>query len=273
MKRLTLVFLTLLIFIIVTCSAFATLFPNKVANDVYSIATGGLANGIPSAKDNNDLIPDIFQAVNQLLGTTYTHNWQVDSLFYQPDSIWQQQLNGTVALIGLTAGYSNTLGVYTDLGVGSAKTSVIGPYSGYGFKGTGTIGSPYPAATLGLAYQSLYGFYLKSVNSSSTAYYYSEDSLNPSGWDHMMTFDLKELSGTSIYINKGAGPESYTFNHPYLLAWEDQNMGDEDYDDMMYVIDGISSPVVPEPGTLLLLGSGLVGFAGYARIRISRKNK
>ena len=34
-----------------------------------------------------------------------------------------------------------------------------------------------------------------------------------------------------------------------------------------------SNPIVPEPGTLLLLGSGLAGLVGYGKIRIGRKKK
>ncbi len=32
-------------------------------------------------------------------------------------------------------------------------------------------------------------------------------------------------------------------------------------------------PLVPEPGTLILLGSGLVGVAGYTKLRLSRRKK
>ena len=35
----------------------------------------------------------------------------------------------------------------------------------------------------------------------------------------------------------------------------------------------IEADPVPEPGTLLLLGSGLVGMAGYGKLRLSRKKK
>jgi len=212
-------------------------------------------DAIPTADDKNDGIPDIYDAVNQLLGTSLTDNEQLDPRFIQPDYVWQE-LNGQIALIGLTAGNSNTIGYYTDLGGGTVQTAILGPFSGFGFLGDGTSANPYPSQTFSVDLTpSLYGWYL---NSSGTMWY-SESGLNPSGWDHLMTFDMPELAGETIYVKIGDTVTTWTFEHPYLLAWEDLNLGDQDYDDMIYLVDKVMP--VPVPGTVLLgiLGLGVVG--------------
>jgi hypothetical protein len=117
--------------LLIAGSALATPFPSNVANDSYS----GELNGTPTAKDDNDGVPDIYNAINQLMGNTdLTGNEDADPLFHEPDPIWEH-MNGGAALISLTAGHSNTLGVYTDLGVGAVRTDIMGPYSGFGFAG------------------------------------------------------------------------------------------------------------------------------------------
>jgi hypothetical protein len=242
-------------------TATADIFPFMPA-DTYDATP----DGIPTAADRNgrnptnDGVPDIFDAVNRVAGTAYTDNEQIDSRFVQPDYVWEE-LNGQIALIGLTAGNTNTVGYYTDLGSGAARTALLSNFTGFGWKGSGTQADPYPGATFSLGTNNLFGWYLNS----SGALYYSESGLNPSGWDHLMTFEVPELAGQTLWVKIGsANPVQWTFSDPYLLTWEDLNLGDTDYDDMIYLVDRVAP--VPLPGAVLL---GMLGL-GYAGTMLRR---
>lgn len=260
LKTLTIASLTL-----AASSAMAAPFTTNVTSDAYQ----SVVNGIPTANDHNDGSPDLYEAANAVLGTGYTSNSDLDSRFVWADEVFVGTGQHSIALIGLTAGNQNTLGVYTDIGTGVNKTAVLGPESGFGFTGNGSVGSPFTGATFNITGN--FAWYLESVSGASTNTYYSEAALNvgDQGLDHMMTFAMNELNGQSVFVDYGMGAESYTFANAFLIGWEDLRLlngvlGDDDYDDMIYLVD--FRPVhVPESSNLVLLMLGLLGIAAARR--------
>lgn len=83
-----------------------------------------------------------------------------------------------------------------------------------------------------------FGFYIKNSNGT----FYTIDQLNPGGQAMVVAF------------NK---PKTDT----WLFGFEDIPSGDKDFNDMVVRVESI----VPEPSTLILLGSGFLGFGFLAR--------
>lgn len=115
--------------------------------------------------------------------------------------------------------------------------------------------------------------------------------VTPDDWSHgIATLNLADATGTFRFVldsmsneveqnlwsslasenSDGIGHlKAYSTNvfGTYILAWEDlpNNISDHDYNDFVLVATGIRP--VPEPGTLALLGTGVLGLVGWARRR------
>lgn len=250
MKKISIVISFLALFFLITDTVSAAPFSPNVTNDIYS----GVVNGIPTAGANPNSTsghPDIYEAVNRITGTSYTSNSAIDDLFVTNDSSWQN-ISGITTVIGYSAWADGTLGVYSPGDTHDVTTA----YSGQGFN------PGFDTYDINLSQNTTFGWYLEVSNPNNhieIATYYSDSSMNPDGYDHMMTFDL-------------GGPFTFDgqyFENPYLIAWENQGwdnekqrLGDEDFNDLIFIVD--ATPV-PEPAAMLLFASGLIVLAGMSR--------
>lgn len=223
--------------------------------------------------------------------------------YQEPDSIWQIGGSGqasTTLIIEVAAWANfNSFGVY-DAANSASKVQVFAGANGPGTLANVVItdGNPayddgsvlinYVDSGVNFAGNAL-GFYLNSLGADPNwtgGVWHSADALNADGQDHMAAYQ-----GTGDQIKLPGLPEGPWLSNEYILAFEDLdsmhwgngngiNDGypewsdtEPDFTDFVVMVESVSPVGVPEPGTLLLLGSGLVGLVGYARLRLKRKRK
>jgi len=178
------------------------------------------------------------------------------------DKYWALTASGTSAatMIIEVAGYatSNTFGLY-DLANPSNKVTLFsgvatdGDQAAVSIKASGAVYVNF--VNTGVVFSSTnFGYFLSGPGGT----FYSDDALNPGGLDHMVSYqgegDIVTLPG--LYSG------TWTPNE-YVLAWEDVAYGDNDFDDMVVMVESVQP--VPEPTTLGLMGLGLLGMGLMAR--------
>ena len=229
-------------------------FPAAMTNGTY----GPVGSVTPNSNTGEF---EIYNAINLLLNTSYTNNAQVDYLEFTGNAnTWSQTGPGGYAVIGLGAGATNSLEVYNVLTPGTLINPIGTGFTGNGPVGLGTIGSPYVGSGSIFTSGNLYGFLLNENFHSVNTQWYSNPSMNPDGYDHMLAYNLPSLSGSQVYVyDPNTNSEQLVMLHnPYVLAFEDNPLdsADKDFNDLIVMVDGVAP--VPEPMTVALFAVGLL---------------
>jgi hypothetical protein len=178
------------------------------------------------------------------------HTIDVNADQVASDAYWTAQRDPAAALIIEIAGYrdGNTFGIYNQENPNQRLEVFSGPDSA-------PLG---PRSIIIPTQWTTFGFYL--ANSSQNFIWYSDSSLNAGGGlDHMVAYQGRD--GASFKLDPSNPGSAIAFDsNDYILAWEDLNLGDRDYNDMVVLVQNVRPAAVPEGGaTAALFGISLIG--------------
>jgi hypothetical protein len=160
-----------------------------------------------------------------------------------PSTAFQAQADGEIIayFYATDAGYDSQIGMW----VNGVATGIYGLWNHGSSRGDSLVLGEVKAGDI-------IAFELKVSNINSS--WYSVSSLNSDGLNHAYSTDF----AGDEYIPMGT-----------YIGFEDKlNLGDFDYNDHQFVFTNVRKSSVPEPGSMALLGLGLIALR-FARKRVA----
>jgi hypothetical protein len=121
-----------------------------------------------------------------------------------------------------------------------------------------------------------FGFFWEDTDSGLKSY--TQQSKNDPGTGYSDPGEGDNILGLSYLVDEGSkvktavGLNGTTVtamsNNDWILAFEDTTSGDGDFQDAVFYVEDMEP--VPEPGTILLLGAGLIGLMGFGQRRMKK---